>query len=177
MTKKLAFIFILCMMLISVIACSPTASEDYFFVEIMADSEKKEDAQIAKKTASGVYAYLAVILNDSESLADTEYSINQNLDNIEYIVNEILSELKVSYEGSAKVSKVQRDSRQCGNTVIAKGRFKTLIITLGNGNGGTDFSVVYPSLSYVDGEKDIILKSKIYEIMEENKSKCKKQTN
>jgi stage II sporulation protein R len=162
------------MMLISVLACSPTANQDYFFVEIMADSEKKEDALAAKKAASGVYAYLAVILNDCKSLSETENSINANLDNIKYIVNEILEESKVSYEVSADIKKVQRDSRQLGNIVISKGKFQTLIITLGDGDGETNFSVLYPGLSYIEGEKDIIIKSKIYEIVEENKSKCRK---
>ncbi|NLL55995.1 MAG: hypothetical protein GX242_02145 [Clostridiales bacterium] len=173
MTKKITLIILLCMMLIALLACSENTLNDYFFVEIMANSEKSSDTLAAKKTASGVYSYLAVILNDCDSLLETENAIYENLHNIEYISNEILSQLPVCYNAHTQIKEVERNLRQCGNAVIRKGKYKTLIITLGQGGGDTHYSVVYPSLSYVEGEKDIILKSKIYEIMEENKKNAK----
>lgn len=165
MTKKLAVFFLLAIMLIFVLACSPQSNQDYFFVEILAQSTTEEDVVTADKIAKGVYAYLAVLLNDSENFDDTESSINDNLNNIEYVVSGILDNLQATYDQTIAIKDVLRNSCQFGNTVIPKGKYKTLVITLGIGKGDTDFSVVYPSLTYVDGKKDIILKSKFLETL------------
>lgn len=170
MTKKLATFFVLSMMMIFVLACSPKQNNDYFFVEIQANSERLEDIANADLAKEGVYSYLAVIINDCESLTATEKKINANLDNIKYIVNEILNTYQVNYDGKIMVEKIKRDKCQIGNTVIEKGNYQTLIITLGEGKGKSSFSVVYPALTFVEGEQDIILKSKFYEIVKEKKS-------
>lgn len=170
MTKKLAAFFVLSMMMISVLACSPKESSDYFFVEIQANGERLEDIESANLAKEGVYAYLAALVNGCESLNAAEKKVNANLGNIKYIVNEILDTYQVNYDGKITVEKIKRDKCQIGSTVIEKGNYQTLIITLGEGKGKTSFSVVYPALTFVEGEQDIILKSKFYEIVKEKKS-------
>lgn len=170
MTKKLALFVILSMLLIMLIACSNKDDSNYFIVEIVADNENVASTVIADYTADNVYAYLALILSDVKDYNETEATIINNLNNIGYIVSESLKDKQIDCGEELTVTTVSRDARQCGNIVIAKGSYRTLIITLGEGNGGTNFCMAYPSLTYVEGEKEIILKSRLYEIVKEKKA-------
>lgn len=174
--KKAAIFFLMCLLLVCAIACSNTGNSDYFFVEIEAYDDNKENLALAKEIKEKVYSYLAVSLEECESAADTESAVKKHLDDIEYIVNGILDKQDVSYDGCAKVETVRRDKRQVGNVVIGRGSYKTLVITLGEGVGKTDFALLYPSLTYVEGEDEIILASKLYELIKESKDKWKEKT-
>lgn len=139
-------------------------------VEIVDNSADSADKELGDDIASSVYAYLSVILSESEDIDTSKTLISENVENIDYIVGELLSKNDTAYSAEVEVNTVKRDSRQCGNVVIEEGSYQTLLITLGDGNGSTNWSIAYPALTYVQGEDPIIVKSKIYEIIKEKKS-------
>jgi stage II sporulation protein R len=148
---------------------SQNDSTNFLIIEIVSNSSNSEDDIISDDTANSLYAYLSVLLSESNNIDESKLLITENYNNIDYIITEKLSEKNISYIASIELTTLERDYRQCGNIVLNKGSYQTLLITLGEGNGNTNWSIAYPSLTYVEGENGIILKSRINEIVKENK--------
>lgn len=161
------------MLLLLFISCVENNKEDNYFIVEIISGNLENDKEILNGVSGAVYSYLAALLSDSASVMETQSLIENNLIHINYIINQTLEKQNLILNTKVKIT-TKSISGQCGNIVIKRGNYKTLEIIIGEGGGIRKWCLAYPNLSYVEGENEIILKSKILDTIKEKKSNGKK---
>lgn len=157
---------------------------------VIANSNSDEDQELKLKVRDRVIEYVSDKLKNSKSLDESREFINNNKKNIEDIANAVISENGYSYKVNSSISKVNFPDKVYGDVIFPQGEYEAYRIIIGEGNGENWWCVMFPPLCFVDGTKEAIdstkvidslsdnsqeeneiqFKSKVYEILFENKS-------
>lgn len=167
--KRLALFLIVCLTAVCLFACGKSQSPQYLLVEVTAAGQSECDQMVLDDVTHKVYAYIAMALENG-SYDDAVASAKDNLGNIELIVAACVESENAPYDGSVALCDVYKNSRSLGGSVLPKGTYTALEIILGEGKGDTNWTIAYPMQVLPDGSKDIIIKSKIYEIIKEKRN-------
>ena len=116
-------------------------------------------------------------LEDKKKIRDAllEIFYTENITNIEkdiYVINNLLKqkELKLNNSFVIEYKNVAFPAKVLNGKLIPSGTYKTLLITIGSGQGNNWWSVLYPEffgINYEDSD-EIEYKSFIYEILNSN---------
>lgn len=145
------------------------AEQSYLRVHIRANSNDQVDQAVKYKVKTAVVDYLTPKIA-SGSTFEMAYEILQaNLEGIEQVANNVLSENGFYYKAKAKLNDEYFPTRSYGEYTLESGYYDALILELGEATGNNWWCVVYPPLCFVGGEgsnvKNIKYKSKIVEII------------
>lgn len=145
-------VFFICLCVVFVLCL--TGEQGEFRVRVISSSNDLDDIQLKEELANEINLY--IIENNI-----TKNSIHQYLDEIDMIVKRYTNEYTI------EITKEKFPAKMINGRLSPSGKYKTLLITLGNGDGENYFSVLYPeyyNISYEDVHTGKVeVKSFIYE--------------
>ncbi len=181
--KKLISVIITAFILSSLytMATAKEVNESVVRLHILANSNDQQD-QAVKLEVRDKMGDLSELSLSGITLAELAYGqLEKMLPEIEDIANKTLSENGFAYTASATIGVEHFPPRQYGEVTLPSGYYKSLIVTLGEGEGDNWWCVMYPPLCYagetVEGteelsraiEGEVTYKFKVLEIIEEIK--------
>ncbi len=166
--KKCCIIFLSAIILIlSAVGLFPkgeTKEGEYLRIHIRANSNEACDQQIKYEVRDDVVEYLTPLVADCQTRAEAEERISAALPDIGRVAQETLQKKGYSYGARAEVTTEEFPTRVYGEYVLPSGKYRCLILYLGEGTGDNWWCVVYPPLCFT-ATQDVVYKSKIVEII------------
>lgn len=178
MKKLIAIICVVLLMGGVVLFSGFTAEEsgsgsELFRIHIVANSNESIDSQIKYEIKDKFSSFLTPMLANCESKEDVQKIISDNLDNLKYIANSVLSLRGLNYDATINVGREFFPSRAYGEYVVESGEYDGITVTLGEGKGDNWWCVLFPPLCYYNSSSnygnsnEIVYKSKILEIIKQ----------
>ena len=171
--KKIIIGVILLIALTAIIVALPdgNANADFLRIHIRADSNSTADQTVKYAVKSAVVDYLTPYLADAHSKSEAMKVVKARLKGVEEVCDGVLAANGFPYRSRARLCEEEFPDRTYGDLTLEQGVYDALIIELGSGSGNNWWCVVYPPLSFVNGESDgtnkITYKSKLMEIINE----------
>lgn len=141
-------------------------------LHITANSNDPEDQALKLKVRNEIVKYMdsAQVSDEAEARA----FINDNIDEIEAISQKTIVDSGYEYSASARLKVTFIPEKSYDDLTLPAGNYEALNITLGEGRGHNWWCVIFPQLCFVgekDGSEKIVLKSKVKEIMKEERKR------
>ncbi len=128
-------------------------AQEVFRFHVLADSDSDEDQAVKLKVRDAVLSYMKESMGNSKedvSAEKTKRWAGENLDRIEEISNEILSEEGFDYHAEAEVASCYFPEKRYGDVTFPEGEYEALRIRLGEAKGHNWWCVLYPNLCFID---------------------------
>ncbi|MBQ7466631.1 MAG: stage II sporulation protein R [Clostridia bacterium] len=149
---------------------SSALAEGYLRIHIRANSNSSDDQCVKYKVKERVVDYLTPLIAEGTSFCKAYQILSDNLQNIERVADQVLSENGYDYTCKARLSEEYFPTRSYEEFTLENGYYDALILSLGTGTGDNWWCVVYPPLCFISnggsGTKNIKYKSKLVEIVE-----------
>ncbi len=150
---------------VGVYAPNNKVNEEYLRIHIRANSNDEIDQKIKYKVKEEIVTYLTPIVAECNSKKRAEIELTSRLEDIEKIVDQVLSSSGYDYKSRAQIKSENFPTRVYDAFTLESGYYDALIINLGKGEGDNWWCVVYPPLCFVDSGSGYVYKSKILEII------------
>lgn len=142
----------------AVYAQADSISDSVLRLRVVANSDNEEDQKLKLTFKSRLCEILKPYLADCPDVNHAADWIRNNLPFIQEQANRILEELTAANyadeQGNSSCTVELTDSsfptRTYGNLTFPPGKYRTLLVTLGNGKGHNWWCVLYPSLCFTD---------------------------
>lgn len=138
---------------------------EYLRIHIRADSNNETDQNVKYLVRDAVVKFLTPYIAECDTKEKAENMLSDNLSDIEKVADSVLYENGFDYKARASVRVEEFPTRTYGDLTLENGFYKALILELGSGEGNNWWCVVYPPLCFTGGNSGYVVKSKIYEII------------
>lgn len=169
--KTFCISFLTCaIILLSVIGIFPakeSQNTEYLRIHIRANSNLESDQEVKYLVKEKLVYYLTPLLAECKTKENAEMELKNQLDNIERLSDEVLTEKGYSYKSKAILREELFPTRTYDNLTLQSGFYDALIVELGDGKGDNWWCVVYPPLCFVESGHGYVYKSKIAEIIKD----------
>ena len=140
--------------------------KEYLRIHIRADSNEDVAQNVKYKVRDSVVEYLTPYIANVKSKKDAENMLCSKLKDIEDVANGVLKQNGFTYTANANIKTEKFPTRVYDNLTLKSGFYDALIINLGSGKGDNWWCVVYPPLCFYNESDNLVLKSKIKEIID-----------
>lgn len=141
----------------AVYAQADSISDSVLRLRVIANSDTEEDQALKQAFKSRLCEVLKPYLSDCNNVDTAADWIQEHLDFIQKQAEQILSEFSLSAGNAAQntgctvqFTKSNFPTRTYGGLTFPPGNYRTLLVTLGNGQGHNWWCVLYPSLCFTD---------------------------
>lgn len=141
-------------------------------LHIIANSDSPEDQILKLKVRNELIAFM----EGQEDLEEARAYIDGNLEEIEDRADEIIRESGFVYTASAERKVTFIPEKSYEDLTLPAGNYEALKVTLGQGQGQNWWCVIFPQLCLIGedaGGEELILKSKIKEMLKEESAREK----
>ena len=121
---------------------------------MLANSDSQYDQNAKKEVYAEVLKYLNETVSDCSDHAQVCEKITNELDNIKCKTAQILKEHGYDYPVRAEFSDKVYTTRSLENSKFPAGKYKSLRIILGKGEGKNFWSVLYPAIAFSESACD-----------------------
>ena len=118
---------------------------------VRANSDSDEDQQLKLMVKDRVISYLSNEMNASTSKCDSMSYIENNLDAIEAVALEVITEQGYNYTVNAYITKEFFPTKSYGDVTIPYGEYDAFRIDIGDNSGKNWWCILYPPLCFVEG--------------------------
>lgn len=180
---KLIFKSVICAFILSCVismtgfygACGDIQHE-VFRLHILANSDSTEDQQLKLKVRDGLLSYTSEIFKDCKSKDESIKTTKIKLDDIKSRAQQIVYENGYDYKVDAYITNMSFNTRVYDNFTLPAGKYDSLRITIGSGEGKNWWCVLYPALCIPgattdelnsvinNNEQEIVTNSNKYEV-------------
>lgn len=178
MKKLIAIICVVLLMGGVVMLSGFTASEnekreDLFRIHIVANSNESKDSEVKYEIKDKFSTFLTPMLANCESKQEAQKIVSDNLENLKYIANSVLSLRGLNYTATINIGREFFPSRAYGEYVVESGEYSGITVTLGEGKGDNWWCVLFPPLCYYNvtanyaNSNEVVYKVKILEIIKQ----------
>lgn len=139
----------------AVYARADSISDSVLRLRVIANSDSEEDQELKLIFKSRLCEVLEPYLSRCDNIDCSTEWIQKHLAFIQEQSNQILNELAQTGQTSStgctvRFTKSSFPTRTYGNLTFPPGNYRTLLVTLGNGQGHNWWCVLYPSLCFTD---------------------------
>ena len=155
----LGFLFSLSFCVVGKNYCEQTQSDiasKIIRFHVLANSNKKTDQEIKRKVRDGILKKFKNQLEKSQSKNQTEIILKNNLSNIKYEADKILKDNNFSYRAKVFLTHDYFPTKKYGDMKFLPGKYQTLKIILGKGQGHNWWCVMFPPLCFMDMTKKVV---------------------
>lgn len=124
---------ILCIVIIAILIIPSEDSE--FRIRVIANSDSVEDQALKMKVVNGILSEIKEY--DEENI---ENEVKDNIDEINKIIKKIVKD----EEYSLRVKKVRFPPKELDGEIIRGGKYKALVVVIGEGKGKNWWSILNP---------------------------------
>ncbi|MFC0525222.1 stage II sporulation protein R [Pontibacillus salicampi] len=142
-------------------------------LRILANSDEEKDQELKRKVRDAVNAHITEWVSDITDIEDAYTEIDTRLEDVEQIVDNVLTEEGAKEAFSVKFGEVEFPAKLYGNYVYPAGLYEAILITIGEGKGANWWCVLFPPLCFLDfnnGTSVAHAEEKEESIQEESKS-------
>ena len=135
---------------------------DAIRIRIIANGNDTKDLLQKKKIKEEIKKDLYNLVKDSNNSFEASEKISNNLDKLDTIISKITKDYKIDYGENYFPNKTYK------GVIYPAGTYKSIVITLGDGQGDNWWCVLYPPLCMIDENrttKDVEYKSMVGEIL------------
>ena len=117
---------------------------------VIANSNQSKDIIMKEKVVNELSTML---FKEENNYQDVEKNIYKNLKKIEYKIDQLFKENNYNKNFYINYGINDFPQKEYNGTTIPAGKYKSLVIEIGEGNGNNYFCFLYPSLCLIDFEK------------------------
>jgi len=167
----LIIVFVIIFLLYSKSNDNFTIPNDAIRFRIIANSNDFNDQLIKERLRNNLEPIITDMLKDVNNIDEARLSIENNLNNISVAIEEFLKEnnydpkFNINYGNNYFPKKVYK------GLLYKEGKYESLVITLGKGNGDNWWCLLFPPICYADFEdtKEVEYKLLIKQIFDKLK--------
>lgn len=115
-------------------------------LHIIANSDSVEDQELKLKIRDEILAQSGNLFEKTNDVNSAVVSVQKSLPQLENIANKVINENGFEYSAKARVGKSYFETREYDDFALPAGNYKSLIITVGEGNGKNWWCVIYPEI-------------------------------
>ena len=115
-------------------------------LHIIANSDSDADQELKIKIRDEILVQTDGLFTESQDLEAAQNTVEGNLCTFEQIANAVIKENGFNYCAKASFGTSEFSTRYYDDFTLPAGEYKSLIITLGEGNGKNWWCVVYPTV-------------------------------
>lgn len=120
-------------------------------LRILANSDKKNDQVLKREVRDAVNAEITKWVDDLTSIQSATNLIQERLPEIEKIVANVLQEKNIDQTSEVEYGdNIQFPTKLYGPYIYPAGKYKAILITLGDGKGANWWCVLFPPLCFLD---------------------------
>lgn len=117
---------------------------------VRANSDREEDQLLKLKVRDEILKEMDGKFKDVDSKEASREIILDNLEEIEAISKRVIEENHKEYEVNANLLIEEFPIRRYGNMIYPQGKYETLLVSIGDGQGQNWWCVMFPPLCFVD---------------------------
>lgn len=122
-------------------------------LRIVANSNSIYDQNIKLDVKKEVEENLYKLLKDTKGIEEARSIINENLDNIKYDIDTLLTKKQYNQPFTINFGLNYFPSKEYKGIIYDEGMYESLLITLGSGNGDNWWCVLFPPLCLLEAEE------------------------
>lgn len=115
-------------------------------LHIIANSDSLEDQELKLKIRDRLLEESRGLFTDVNGIDDAIVVAEENIPIIECIANRVIEENGFCYKAKAKVGNSYFETREYDDFTLPAGTYKSLVITLGSGEGKNWWCVIFPEI-------------------------------
>ena len=162
-------IILISLLVIFGIPTQSSTNAEYLRIHIRANSNEQIDQSVKYEIKDKIVEYLTPFIAECDTLNKAENLLVSNLKGIEKVADKHLELRGFNYSSKADVRTEEFPTRTYDELTLSAGKYRALIVTLGDGKGDNWWCVVYPPLCFVGNGTRYEYKSKILEIINQFK--------
>lgn len=175
--KKIYIIIAIFILLVGVFSFLPVSNivakgeyspDEFLRIHIRANSNNKVDQNVKYKVKEAFVEILTPLLADADTKEKSERIILDNLNMLDLIANQVLSENGFSYTAKTFLRKENFPTRTYDNITLKADVYDAVVVELGAATGDNWWCVIYPPMCFVDGNdgnKNVVYVSKLVEVI------------
>lgn len=117
---------------------------------IIANSDSNEDQALKLKVKEAVVNYTSALLENSNSIKETDAIILDNTEQIISIANSVIAENGYNYSVTAEITDTYFPTKSYGNYTFPPGTYRAFELKIGEAKGKNWWCVLYPPLCFID---------------------------
>ena len=119
---------------------------DTLRLHILAASDSEEDQELKLSVRDRILAEYSTRLSESEGIEESAALVEALLPEIEKTAEDFIAECGYQYTVTATLKEEWYDTRDYGSFSLPKGRYLSLVIRIGEGEGKNWWCVMYPPM-------------------------------
>ncbi len=157
-------------------------------IRVIANSDSKEDQELKLSVRDSILASTGDIFAETSSYSDAVIAAGENLDRMEDIACNTVLSYGFDYGADVQIREEFFPTREYDGFTLPSGKYKTLVVTLGEGGGENWWCVMYPKVcvaacsgeltdsiseeseKYAQNSQKYVLKFKVVEIFQNFKN-------
>src|SRR5690606_14156523 len=110
------------------------------------NSDSLEDQWVKKQLQNAIEEHVSRWAGQMNQLEDARHLIEQKLPGIEQLTRQVLKETNTVYGFDVELGSIPFPAKMYGNQLYPAGKYESLLITLGAGEGQNWWCVLFPPL-------------------------------
>lgn len=131
-------------------------SNNLIRLHVIANSDSPEDQALKRDVRDIVINYMRSQLKDSQNAEETKNIINSDIDRIEELARDEISNQGKNYNVKAMLGNYPFPTKAYGDITLPAGDYQALRIVIGKGEGANWWCVLFPPLCFVDASHGTI---------------------
>lgn len=127
-------------------AASAQLPEEVLRLHVVANSDSPEDQAVKRAVRDAVLEEAACWYGDAKTFAEANFLVCTHLEAITQAANRVLEEKGFPYAANARVTDLYFPTRDYEGFSLPAGTYRSLQVTLGEGEGQNWWCVVFPAL-------------------------------
>ena len=115
-------------------------------LHIIANSDSEADQALKLKIRDAILSETGSLFANSQSLEEANLKTEQHLKNFEDIANRVINESGFCYDATVSLGERFFETRHYENFTLPAGKYRSLIINLGESKGKNWWWVIYPTV-------------------------------
>ena len=128
--------------------------KDAIRLRVIANSDSEEDQNIKHKVTKSLEKDINNIVENSNSIEESRIAINKNLLDINKNVEKTLKNEQSNLQYKVEYGKNYFPAKNYKGVIYKEGKYESLVVTLGKGQGQNFWCVLFPPLCLLDKKEE-----------------------
>ncbi len=121
---------------------------------VIANSDKEEDQELKLKVKENLNKDIEKILSNKKNMIDSRKSIEDNMPLLKETINKTLKENNAKIDYDINYGENYFPTKEYKNVIYKEGKYESLVVKLGKGEGQNFWCVLFPPLCFIDEEQE-----------------------
>ena len=143
---------IIIILLIVITVISIANKDNTIRFRVIANSNKEEDQLNKQKIVTNLMPSIIEVIQNSNSIEDTRNNIKKRMPSFKEVIDNTIKEEQINTTYTMNYGKNYFPEKIYHNKKYKKGKYESLVITLGDGKGDNFWCILFPPLCLLEAE-------------------------